>query len=135
VTMQRVDGRLGTVQIVGSTGDRLAQAGGDYVDTKLPVIWPEWVYVAPRSVGYAGPRYFNIPILDDLMIEGDELLNLFASDPGGSITLGGEYIPLGGARGRNTAPLTITDNDHPHGVIAFSARNYFVTEGTNALIT
>jgi len=83
-----------------------------------------------RSVGYVGPRYFVIPILDDPLIEGDELVDLLLKSPGGSITLGGEIIPLGGARGRSAAPLTIVDNDVQHGVLAFSSPTFSVSEAS-----
>jgi len=129
VQLERVDGRLGTVGQDLLTTERLAQASLDYTTEKSPTIFPEYNFVAPRSVGRVGPVWFTVPIKDDLLIEWNEILDLSAIRPSGSITLGGEIIPLGGARGRSHAPLTITDNDFQKGTLAFSAPLYTVTEG------
>src|SRR5207247_1418324 len=48
--------------------------------------------------------------------------------PEGSITLGGEVIPLGGAFGRSVSTLTIADNDVNHGVFNFNSVQYMTNE-------
>src|SRR5262249_54824775 len=48
--------------------------------------------------------------------------------PEGSITLGGEFVPLGGGLGPIRSTLTITDNDFDRGTFAFSQANYFTNE-------
>ena len=136
VTMSRVDGRLGTLRGNLTTSNRLAQSGFDYVQTRATPFWPEDAYVAPYSIGYVEVFYAILPITDDLFVEGNEVLDLLLQNPSGDITLGGEFIPLGGARSSVIAPVTITDNDFNKGTIAFSHAAYRVTEdGTNALIT
>jgi len=79
---------------------------------KDAVTWPELAYVlGARSVGYVGPRYSVIPFSTTMMRAMSWLI--FTQEPGGSITLGRDH-PLGGARGRSAAPLTIVDNDVQH---------------------
>jgi uncharacterized delta-60 repeat protein/uncharacterized repeat protein (TIGR01451 family) len=133
VTLQRVDGRLGTLMADVETTNRLAQSGIDYSLTKVTELWPEFNYVAPRSVGDVGAQYVRVPIIDDNLIEGNEFLDLGLANAIGSITLGGEPIPLGGARGRAAVPLTITDNDFDRGILAFESANYVTNENGGAI--
>lgn len=128
VTMNRVNGRLGTLEADVATADRLTVAGMDYVQSKRTMSWPEFAYVAPRSVGFVGLIYFRIPFFDDNLIEGDEILDMLLANHLGRITLGGEYIPLGGTRGRFTAPIELRDDDVNHGTFAFSQPTYTVNE-------
>jgi uncharacterized delta-60 repeat protein len=131
VTMRRIDGRLGTIRETVATGERLAQANVDYEDQSRLVTWPEWAITGagvPRSVGSVGARFFTVPILDDNVIEGNELLNLIATTAIGTIDLGGEVIPVGGARARSSATLSITDDDVQHGTIAFSSSGFMTNE-------
>jgi uncharacterized delta-60 repeat protein/uncharacterized repeat protein (TIGR01451 family) len=134
VTLQRVDGRLGTLMADVITTNRLAQSGIDYTFTKVTEVWPEYAYPArPRSVGFVGLDYVTIPILDDNLIEGNEFLDLGLGNALGNITLAGEPIPLGGARGRAAVPLTITDNDFDRGILAFESANYVTNENGGAI--
>jgi len=116
LTLRRIDGRLGAAAQTFVTGDRIAQAGFDYGYASSNAFWPQQGYInifgiplVPTSVGYVGQSYFQVPILDDTSIEGDEVLNVAGLRPGGDITLGGEVIPLGTARGRSAATVTILD--------------------------
>ncbi|MDB6034285.1 MAG: hypothetical protein JWM16_4623 [Verrucomicrobiales bacterium] len=136
VTLSRVDGRLGTLSADATTADRLAQAGSDYVQAKTTMTWPEFPFIAPRGVGAVGNIFFRIPILNDILIEGDEIFDMLLSNQAGSITLGGEFIPLGGTRGHFNAPVELRDDDVNHGTFAFSSPTYTVNENSgNAVVT
>jgi len=147
--LQRTDGRLGTLTASSQTSDRLASAGQDYVSNFVANVWPEAYYMtnfdsqdptnfAPFAVGFVEPVYLKVPLLDDTLQEGDEVIDLRFLNPGGSVTLGGEYIPLGGALGRTTSTLTIKENDVDRGTFGFALSNFVTNEnlpGGEATIT
>ncbi len=142
VLLERVDGRLGSLNAQATTADRVATNGFDFVATNLVSTWREGYRTfpvldwAPISVGQVRDVYLRVPILDDQLQEGDEVLDMSFLRAGGSVTLGGELIPLGGALGRAHARLTITDNDRNAGVFDFSTPTYVTNENAiNALIT
>jgi uncharacterized repeat protein (TIGR01451 family)/uncharacterized delta-60 repeat protein len=136
VTMSRVDGRLGTISGDVATSNRTAQAGIDFTATRSTPTWPEDAYVAPYSIGYVEPQYFIIPLTSDMLREGDEIFDMGLFNPVGSVFLGGEFIPLGGAIGRSHAPTTIADDDFDHGIIAFSKPVFTASEdATNLTVT
>ena len=122
-TVSRIDGRLGTISANVSTTDGSAQAGVDYTSASNRLVWNEGSYSAPVSVGFVGSKDFAIPIIDDLSIEEDETLGIMISSQTGSITLGGEYIPLGAARGRIRTPVVIKDEDSPPSLRAGSLQS------------
>jgi uncharacterized delta-60 repeat protein len=62
-------------------------------------------------------RSFNVRIIDDSVIEGQETLNLVLSNPGQN-----SFLDI------NRATLTIMDNDFAPGQLFFSSANYFVDE-------
>jgi len=141
--LERTDGRLGTVVANAGTSDRTASVNDDFSNTNLVTLWPEAFYqtnfnmtfpvlfptnFAPLSVGRVDPVYLRVPIIDDPLREGDESVDLSFIRPEGSITLGGEFIPLGAALGRSSAKLTIVDDDFPTGTLAFGTPTYFVNE-------
>lgn len=143
IKLRRVDGRLGTLVAEAATVDRTAYQGIDYSATNLVSIWPEGFYqtninitfpiffptnFAPISVGRVDPNYLQIPVLDDIAEEGDEQLDLGFVRPSGSITLGGEYIPLGGALGRSASRLTLADNDFSRGIFNFLQPVFYTNE-------
>ena len=138
LTMTRVDGLLGTALALAATSNRTATAGLDFLNrVDVPQTFPE-ASGTMVSDGLGGPVYFYVPIFDDTLVEGNEVLDVNLYDPLGSITLGGEVIPLGAALGHTYAPLTIVDNDYQKGTFAFSSPTYTVTEngnGTNAILT
>ncbi len=136
-TMRRVDGRLGTAQIIATNSSVTASTPDDFINEGLLQTWPEFAYVAPRSVGYVGFNYFAIPITEDVLQEGDETFSVGAVNPTGSITLGGEFIPLGGARGfYDGSTVTVADNDFSHGVFNFHLSAYITNENAGfAIIT
>lgn len=136
-TMRRVDGRLGTAQVIATNFNNTALNPADFESLGLARIWPEFNYVAPRSVGDVGLDYFPIPINEDLLQEGDETFGIGAVLPLGSITLGGEFVPLGLARGHlDVSQVAIADNDFSHGMFVFSTKAYITNENAGfAVIT
>ncbi len=138
VQMRRVDGRLGTAQATPATTNTTAVFPLDFTSATSTQIWAEYtatinaVFVSsPRSVGYVGPTYFNIPITDDLLQEGDETFGLIVSNAFGGITLGGEFIPLGTALGRvDNSYAAIADNDFNKGVFSFLISSYLTNEAS-----
>src|SRR5205814_3181291 len=107
-----------TLSATFAPSNHLATSGIDYVSNSIANVWPEAFYMTnfatlystnytPFGVGLVGAKFFQIPLLDDNLQEGDETVDLRFIRPDASITLGGEYIPLGGAYGRASATLTI----------------------------
>lgn len=135
VQLQRSDGRLGSLFALATTTERTASGGVDYVSTNLFNTWREAYTLpplgtanAPVSVGQVRDVFFRVPILNDLLQEGDEIIDMSFLRPDASITLGGEYIPLGGALGRYKATLNIGDDDVNRGVFNFAAINFSTNE-------
>lgn len=122
VTLRRVDGFLGTLAGVFTTGDRLATAGQDYGSVTQ-------FFAFPRTPPWPPDTYYIfVPIYDDPLEEGDETVNLRLSDPVAGGTLNGEFIPLGGALGVSSSALTIADNDKKPGVLTFASVSYATNE-------
>jgi uncharacterized delta-60 repeat protein/uncharacterized repeat protein (TIGR01451 family) len=137
IKMQRLDGRLGTLQGLSFTSNRVALAGVDYGATSVTNTFDEYSYWriwAPRSVGWVEPVYFDIPILENQIVQSDRIFDLMLMNPEASITLGGEWIPLGGARGVPSRQVTIIDDDVNRGVINFSSPAYTVNENAGEAV-
>lgn len=79
--------------------DRLATTGADYLGATNAQSWPEFAGIM-RSIGSITLNYFFINNLDDAFIEGNETFDLSLTRVMGSLTLGGEFIPLGERWGR-----------------------------------
>jgi len=92
ITVTRVGGIVGQVSVNYSTGPGSATAGADYIAASGTITFAD---------GDASGKTFLVPILDDLLVEGNETVNLSLSGPAGGATLGD----------RSTAVLTIIDND------------------------
>lgn len=144
VRMNRTDGRLGTLLGRGITEDRIATSSVDYTQSTNSSPWIEAnrrdrLPMLPRSLGQVSPVYFRIPILDDTLEEGDELVDLSFVRAEAHQNLFGEIIPLGGALGRAAAKLNIVDNDFPKGEFNFLYSQYvtneFTTNAVQAIIT
>jgi uncharacterized delta-60 repeat protein len=134
VALRRRDGQLGAASAEGVTLDNLAVNDQDYDFTQGSIFWRSPYYVGtPSSIGDNREEFFNIRILDDFFIEGDETFRLQLSQPIGSVTLGGEVIQLGAALGQSRASATIVDDDFNHGVFAFSAPVFFTNENAVSL--
>jgi len=92
ITVERVGGDFGTLAIEVDTADGSAVAGVDYSSVHvLPL---------PFQDGDSEPRIVEIPIIDNVVVDGDRTINLILTSSNGS--------PIGVP---NTATLTIEDND------------------------
>ena len=79
VTVTRTGGTNGAVSVQYSTSDGTAAAPGDYAATSGTLNW---------AAADATPQTFTVPIVDDILAEGDETVNLALSGPTGGATLG-----------------------------------------------
>lgn len=91
--MTRAGGSAGAASVAYATGNGTATAGSDYTATSG---------ILGFADGEAGTKTFTIPILDDVVAEGNETVNLSLSSATGA--------SLGSA---STAVLTIVDDDAP----------------------
>ena len=91
VTVTRTGSGTGAASVNYSTSNGSATAGQDYTAVSGTLTWAE---------DDTSAKTFNIPITDDLVIEGSETVNLILSSPSGATI---------GAPG--TSVLTILDND------------------------
>lgn len=123
----RTNGFLGRVSVVAISTQNLASAGVDYTNAVGRFTW------TPPHPQNPLVLHFRVPIIDDALIEGDENISMALVQPVGTITLGGEVMPLGGALGRAFAPVTIIDNDFDQGQFVFSAPIYNVNEGAGTV--
>jgi uncharacterized repeat protein (TIGR01451 family)/uncharacterized delta-60 repeat protein len=127
--LQRFDGSLGTLGATVTSSNGVAIGGLDFGGVCGDLSWIEDNFPGiPISVGLTGELLFPVPMFDDGNVEGDELFNLKLVRPVGSISLGGEVIPLGGALGTSKSVVTIADNDFNHGELTFSSRVYTTNE-------
>lgn len=69
-----------------------------------------------------------LTITEDEIIEGDETFDLRLSNPGNSLVLGGESIPVGTALGFSSAKVIVVDNDFDFGSLGFETTEYHVNE-------
>jgi hypothetical protein len=67
--------------------------------------------------------------MDNGLVEQDKTLALLLEQHLGSITLGGEFIPVGAARGPISTPVTILDDETGRGLVAFSSPTYTMNAG------
>jgi uncharacterized protein YhfF len=113
ITVTRTGGSFGTVSVDYATSDGTATAGTDYTAV---------IGSLNFSNGDTG-QSFSIDILDDTVYEGNELVYLSLSNPGGGAGLGSPA----------TAVLNITEDDPvpPAGSLQFSATSYKVKENRN----
>jgi sugar lactone lactonase YvrE len=103
------------VSVNYATSNGTATAGSDYTSTSGTLTFGDGIT----------SQTFSVPVLDDLLAEGNETVNLALSNPTGGATLG---TP-------NTAVLTITNVPKP-GSLQFSSATYSVAEnGGSATIT
>ncbi|NQT74769.1 MAG: hypothetical protein HQ553_18680, partial [Chloroflexi bacterium] len=109
VTVQLSEVCPDTVTINYSTADDSANQPGDYT-------------AASGTLTFAAgeiSKTFSVPITDDSDAEGDEVLLLNLSNPGGSVNIG---VP-------SMAPLAIVDDDVPSIDVSFASSAYTVGEG------
>jgi PKD repeat protein len=101
VSVSRLNGGLGAVQVDCYTTNGTARAGQDYVPIVARAVWAN---------GEMGAKTVSIPVIDDdLLVEPDKTVLLFLSNPTGGASLGSP----------SNAVLTITANTKPNnGLIA-----------------
>jgi uncharacterized repeat protein (TIGR01451 family)/uncharacterized delta-60 repeat protein len=160
VEVTRSNGRLGTGSAILTTRDETGQAGADYAGTVDIRTWISrfgFEGVLMFSSSDLTNKIFEIPILDDAIVEGDETLSLAFNNPVGGQLLpesndfppfftpdtNGNFFPsyqatniaIGMAKAFNgEATLTILDDDFDFGIFDFSVTNYFVGEGAGEAV-
>ncbi len=92
ISVTRAGGSAGAVDVGYATADGSATAGSDYTAASGTLNWAD---------GESGPKTFDVEVLGDLTVEGDETVAISLSSPGGGAALGSP----------NTAALTISNDD------------------------
>ncbi len=106
-SLTRTNGSLGQASALAATLDSVALAGQDYTAKTQAVTW-----TSRNAAGSTAPLPFSVTVSDDEIIEGTEDFVLQLSLPGGTVVLGGQYIPTGVAFGTNIqARANIIEND------------------------
>jgi len=159
VGLVRTNGNLGPVSAVFSVVPILAQNGSDYAYYGTPPLyWIDWEYLTHPSrmhedglsgvdgflvdpYGLSLPRSdlainnlstVTVSILKDTQNPGNLSAQFQLANPAQAdqFYLGGENIPLGGALGASSAPLTIVDTTQTPGVFGFSSSNFVATSSS-----
>lgn len=113
ITVARSGGTSNSVGVFFSTANGTGTEGSDYTTNSGTLVF------APGVTHLT----FNVPVSDNLLVDGNRTVNLALSNPTNGATLGA------GAR----AVLTILDNDS---ILGFSPLTYSVNEnGTNVTVT
>ncbi len=94
IPVTRVGGSKGVVSAKLSSSDGTAIAGTDYVGVDTVIRFGD---------GVSGTQFLKIPVLDNLIVDGDRTVSLRLSSPKGCAVLGDPA----------EASLTIFDNDQP----------------------
>jgi ribosomal protein L35AE/L33A len=100
----------GAVTVGYSVYNGTATAGSDFQSVNGTLSWAD---------GDTSAKSFDVPILDDILVEGSETVNLRLYSPGGGAALG------------NPSNAVLTINDVENGEIAFTAADYTVSEDGN----
>jgi len=104
VTVSRTSGSAGDVSVAYATSDQSATAGADYAATSGTL----------SLLDGETSGSFDIAILDDSDLEGDESFTIQLSNPSGGVTLGGV----------DTAVVTIVDNESAPGPVDADGDGY-----------
>ncbi len=92
ITVTRAGGSAGAVSVDYAAGDGTATGGSDYTAASGTLDWAD---------GESADKTFQVAVLDDAEVEGDETVNLGLSNPTGGASLGGP----------SAAVLTIQDDE------------------------
>lgn len=110
ISVSRTGGGGGAAEVSYATNDGSATAGSDYTGVSDTLNF---------GIGET-EKTFTVPILEDGVYEGDEVIDLALSNPTGGVSLGGQ----------NRAKIIISENDAAQfGQLAFSSDTYSVGEG------
>jgi len=112
ITVNRTNGATNAVAVNYATSNGSATAGSDYTTTNGTLNF---------GIGQTSAT-FNIPILDDALVEGNETINLTLSAPTNGAILGAQ----------STAVVTI--DDFESGTLQFSAPSAQIQEGQGPLV-
>jgi DNA/RNA endonuclease G (NUC1) len=105
ITVSRTGGSDGAVSVNYATSNGTATSGSDYTATSGTLNF---------ASGDAANKTFTVPVIDDVIYEGNETVNLALSSPTGGATLGSQ----------SSAVLTIVENDpQPNQPIATNCPN------------
>jgi hypothetical protein len=117
ITASRIGGTTGVVSVAYTTRTGgTATEGADYTFTSGVLSWAD---------GDATTKSFNVPINNDVEVEGNETISLALGNPAGGATLG---TP-------STAALTITDDDQPPGASCGGQAATIVGTAASEMIT
>jgi uncharacterized delta-60 repeat protein len=119
ISLVRTGGTNGAVTVDFATGvGGTATAGSDFVATNGTITFADGVIAAT----------FNVRVLGDTNVEGNETVLLTMSNPNG---VGNASAVLGTI---NSATLTILDDDFSPGTLALSTNAYTVAENAGSLV-
>jgi len=102
------------VSVSYASSDGTAQVGSDYQAVSGRLVWGN------RAKGDCLPIYFDMQVMDDAVMEGNETVNLSLSNAFGDVTIG-----------QGNAVFTIVDDDiggNDGSVIGFSQTEYHINE-------
>ena len=121
ISVSRLGGTLGNMTVTYSTSNLTATAGADYVG------------ITNATLAFTNGQttaYFLVGIIDDLLVEGNESVQLILSNPTT------ETPSSTATLGRSLAELRIVDDDFKPGTLNFSQSGYIVDEAaTNVTLT
>jgi hypothetical protein len=113
ITVNRVNGSTNAASVNYTTSNGSATAGADYTTSSGTLNF---------AIGQTSAT-FNVPILDDNLVEGNEAFNLALGSPTNGAALGSP----------STAVVTITDFEP--GTVQFSSATASVNEGSSVTLT
>ena len=161
VELFRTNGSLGSLSANFSVQPGTAQSGSDYIySAAAPFYGIHWNYMDPpfsrdHSDGLFGPNnimediygYFwydwpetllsqvTVSLLPDTSVSGNLGASFQLANPANAdqFYLGGQNIPLGGALGLATVPLTIIDDNKQSGTFGFASTSFIATNASPSI--
>ncbi|MBI3354962.1 MAG: hypothetical protein HY034_08775, partial [Nitrospirae bacterium] len=109
ISVTRTGSSVGAVAVNYATSNGTATSGSDYTSASGALNWAD---------GDVATKTFTVSIINDILVEGDETINLTLSSPTNGAILGSQ----------STATLTILDDDGPS-TLRFENSSYSVSEG------
>jgi hypothetical protein len=115
IYVSRTGGSFGAAGVNYATADGTATAGSDYTTTSGSLDWAN---------GDTADKYFDVPVIDDSIYEGDETFTIVLSGASGAAL---------GSPSETT--VTITDNESPpaESSLQFKSASYTVREGDGSV--